>query len=194
MLIDRHLEVYRLARDCVELGARHQTLTILTGLSDAVLAGLFADQPAWRRSGRMPASTETYLNQSLTDRVEIALFANLFEDMWTDSVRAGQALVGAYRLYMRYCGVRPRVSFDVAFMFASHLRGIWLCDTQQLALSYCEQCERGSVTEAGTDFVVDCPFCKVLDRFRLDRRLRDHFAGDGGATAPFFALPRRAAG
>ena len=175
MQVDRHLQAVQLARDCVELGARHHTIRVVTGLSDTVLSSLFADQTWWKRCGRTPVSTDTYLNQSLPDRVEVCLFANLFDEVFKDTPLPAEALVASYRLYLRYCGVRPRVSFDVAFMIASDLRGLWHCEKPRLTLVACTTCQKRSLASCGATFVGDCPFCRIVDRYWRDRRVRSHF-------------------
>lgn len=169
--IERHITSLRLAQQCMELGARRRTVSIITGLSDKqLMTKFFFDRGDWPR-GRSPDTAEWVFKANQPIRAEAAVFAGLLRSILEDKDRhPGEALVAAYKGYQSVCGGRARVPFDVAFGLARDLHGLWTRTPPRISLEPCKHCGLDSIEQRGAPRV-NCPFCALLYRYRYDRRL-----------------------
>ena len=84
---------------------------------------------------------------------------------------AGEALVFAYRAYQAATLPPYRISLDRAFNLVSYIDGIWLASAPALSVLTCPGCGCEFIAAVGTVAHPGepCPFCKLLERFHLDR-------------------------
>ena len=155
--------MYRLAtletvRQCLELGARPRTTTLLTGLSTKAVLRLTAEAGLEIPRGRPPYSQEFFHAAAPWMKAQISVFAAKYEWLRSQQVVPAQALISAYR---HCCGGAhvPSFSFDQAFFVISCLAGLWGISKRSLFLHPCSAC-------ASPHLVIDpgapassCPFC-----------------------------------
>jgi hypothetical protein len=174
---ERRIRSLKIAKDCAELGARFRTICCITGLTNREVNNLFfADSQSIPR-GRPPESPEWYHSANLLNRVEASIVISTYRRIRDLGFAPAEALVAGYRHYQAACRQRPRVSFDRAFDLVSHVDGLWLATKPNLSLLTCDNCEAQYVATASTHPVSsqDCPFCKLLARYRLDARIQAAF-------------------
>jgi len=174
---DRQLHALRLAKDCMELGARARTIHHVTGLPPRELQRLFFPDPKVTPRGRAPDSPEWYHSANLLYRAESSIFASIFRRLRVSGFAAGDTLVGAYRHYQTICQCPLRISFDRAFDLASHTDGIWLAKSSTFSVVTCPACGSEFLAAAGTVASTNenCPFCRLVDRYDTDQRVQISF-------------------
>ncbi len=170
---ERHIRALLLAKACAELGGRVRTITNITGLNHALVVRLFFEDEGTARRGRPPDSTNWFDRSNLLDRVEASIFVALFARMRALGLEPPDALIGAFRQYREKCGPAPRISFDRAFDLVRNTFGVWRVDrTPQLMLTDCQKCNYRFLCPPGER---GCHFCKLLKRYRSDKRVQAHF-------------------
>ena len=89
----------------------------------------------------------------------------------------GEALLGAYSRYAGVCQAPHRISFDRAFDLAAHTDGLWLTETRSFSLVVCPACHSEFLAAFGSVALSndDCPFCKLVQRYRTDSRVQSSF-------------------
>lgn len=174
---DRYLNALRLAKDCNELGARTRTIHHLTGLPPRELQRLFFNAAKAAPRGRAPDSPEWYYGANLLYRAESSIFVCAFRRLRDSGFAAGESLVGAYRHYQAVCQGPHRISFDRAFDLASHTDAIWLAKSSAFSVVTCPVCGSEFLAAAGTVASSNdrCPFCRLLQRYDTDQRVRYSF-------------------
>ena len=175
--VDRPIRALALAKACADHGARVRTISLLTGLNPRdLLRLLFPDRQAVPR-GRSPDSPEWYHGANLLCRAEASIVAVIYRQLRSADFGAGDALLGAYRHYLGVCQPPHRISFDRAFDLAAHTDGLWLTETPSFTLVVCPACHSeflaaiGSVARSNDQ----CPFCKLVQRYRTDPRVQSSF-------------------
>ncbi|MES2260939.1 MAG: FlhC family transcriptional regulator [Pseudomonadota bacterium] len=174
---ERHLRALSLAKDCAALGARIRTIGYVTGMAHTQLVDLFfADRNSSTR-GRPPDSPDWYHSANLLNRTEASIFVSVYRRIRELGFGPADALVTAYKHYQTVCHDEPRISFDRAFDMASHMDGIWLVRTSSFSLVTCPVCASQYVTAVGSHATTnyECPFCKLVKRYRLDPRIQSSF-------------------
>lgn len=174
---ERHLKRIALARECLQLGARQRTIEILTGLHGRQIAGLLHADQCIPPRGRPPDTPEWYHGGTMLDRTEASVFATLYRRLRDLEFEPVRALLGAYRHYRTVCWHAHRLSFDRAFDLARHLDGIWNAPEACFSLATCPDCGSQYLTDAGPRVRSnhDCPFCKLMARYRCDPRVQTSF-------------------
>lgn len=176
--IERHIRTLSLAHACVQLGARMRTTSYVTGMSHGELGKFYLPGEGVFRAGRLPASPDWLMDKTnCLDRAELSIFAAIFHRVMAQNVAHGDGLVAAYKLYKGTCAVHPRVSFDRAFDVACHLKGIWTHHVANIALYPCSQCSSLNLSSLGDERLLNhgCVFCRLLERYEKDPRIRAGF-------------------
>lgn len=180
-----HIRSLQLASACVELGARIQTVSLVTGLRTAELRRLFySDVPS--ASGRRTDLCNWYHEANIVLRAEACVFANISSTLITQLECAqGEALVQAYRLYREQCIATPRLSFERAFNVQCNLQGVWTTNTPQLSLRSCRHCGSRHLAAVGdvTSDLDGCVICKLVKSFHRRPHQRSSFQRQAAASA-----------
>lgn len=180
---ERHIRALGLAKECAALGARIRTIGYVTGLAHGQLASLFfADRKSAPR-GRPPDSPDWYHSANLLNRTEASIFVSIYRRIRELGFGPAEALVSGYKHYLSVCHAHPRISFDRAFDLASHMDGLWIVRTPSFSLVTCPACASQYVTSVSAKPATnrECPFCKLVNRYRRDPRIQTSF--------PVSALP-----
>ncbi len=174
---ERQIRLLRLAQECSELGARSRTIHCITGLPTRELQRLFFADARFARRGRAPDSPEWYHGANLLHRAEASIFVSIYRRLRSGDFAAADSLVAAYRHYQSLCQPPYRISFDRAFDLASHVDGIWATGTIALSVVPCAACGSEHLAAVGSiaSTCEHCPFCRLLQRYRCDRRLQTSF-------------------
>ena len=173
---ERQLRAVRLAMDCADLGARVRTIHHLCGLPPRELQRLLFSDPYAIPRGRAPDSPEWYHSANLLFRADASVFMATYHRAHQGGFAAADALVGAYRHYMLVTQTPHRISFDRAFDLASHLDGIWVARAPSFSVVTCPACASDFLTSLGSVAdAQDCPFCKLVKRYRHDPRIQSSF-------------------
>jgi len=180
---ERHIRALALAKECAALGARMRTIAYVTGLAHAQLIHLFFADRASAPRGRPPDSPDWYHGANLLNRTEASIFVSIYRRIRELGFAPGEALVAGYKHYLSVCRAHPRISFDRAFDLASHMDGLWIVRTPSFSLVTCPACASQYVTAVSAPPATshECPFCKLLARYRRDPRIQTSF--------PVSALP-----
>lgn len=171
---DRHLRAIQLAKQLAALGARLKTIHIITGIPPLQVKSLFFPDPRSIPRGRAPDSAEWYHGANIILRTDACLIGAKYRQLRVQGLCAAEALVLAYRAYQAATLPPCRISLDRAFNLISYIDGIWLACAPTLSVLTCPSCgceflaAVGTVTHPGDT----CPFCKLFERFHLDRRVR----------------------
>lgn len=174
---ERHIRALKLAKECAALGARSRTIEYVTGLSHSEVGRLFFPDRASTPRGRLPDSPDWYHNSNLLARVEASIFVSVYRRIRVLGFGPAEALVSGYKHYRQVCRVRPRIGFDRAFYFASHIDGLWIVRTQNFSLVTCPTCASQYIASIGAETVTnrECPFCKLVRRYPCDSRIQTSF-------------------
>jgi flagellar transcriptional activator FlhC len=174
---ERHIRALALAKACVALGARIRTVSYVTGLPHGQLTQLFYSDCTLSQRGRAPDSSEWYHSANLLNRTEASIFLSIYRRIRDLGFGPTDALVAGYRHYLTVCRTRPRIHFDRAFDLASHMDGLWTARTPSFSLVTCPTCTSQYVTAVCAHPATnhECPFCKLVHRFRRDPRLQTSF-------------------
>lgn len=174
---ERHIHALALAKECVALGARLRTVGYMTGLPHGQLTHLFFSDCTVAQRGRAPDSPDWYHSANLLNRTEASIFVSIYRRIRELGFGPADALVAGYRHYRAVCSHQPRIQFDRAFDLASHLDGLWTVRTPSFSLATCPVCKSQYVTSVGAAPATnhECPFCKLLDRYRRDPRIQTCF-------------------
>ena len=174
----QRLNALTMARQCVEFGGRVATVEHLTGLSSADFHHLaFASKHASPR-GRAPNSVDwLHRRTTLLDQASAALIMSVYRRLRTGGFMPADALLGAYGQYRSICAPPYRISLDRALDLASNLDGIWLSTVRTLDVIRCPACGSDRLTYLGADarLATGCPFCVLLQRYRIDQYLQALF-------------------
>jgi flagellar transcriptional activator FlhC len=160
----RHWHALQLAKQAVEFGARLSIVTAFTGISKPELERLFCDTERPRTStGRHPWSPYWFLTNSIVIEIQAAVFYGCFRRIRQLGHPASDALIAAYRNYLRLFSHDPRLSFDRAFELITHIEGIWTEIKPSLMTVACSDCKSAYIMSRREDAVGSgqCPFCKV---------------------------------
>lgn len=184
---ERHIRALALAKECVALGARIRTVAYVTGLPHGQLTHLFFSDCTLAQRGRAPDSPDWYHSANLINRTEASIFLSIYRRIRELGFGPTEALVAGYRHYLTVCRNHPRIHFDRAFDLASHMDGLWTVRTPSFSLVTCPTCTSQYVTSVSAHPTTnhECPFCKLVKRYRRDPRLQTSF--------PVNALPDIAA-
>ncbi len=169
-----------LASECARLGGRPRTIHLVTGMPLPEIQRLFFVDPRLAPRGRAPDSPEWYHAANLLNRTQASIFSSIFMRLRKAGIAAEDALVGAYKNYLSACPPPHRISFDRAFDLAAHTdggQGRWICQRAAFCVRTCKQCAREYLTSLGvqSNTAQDCPFCKLLQRYESDPRLKKSF-------------------
>lgn len=173
--VDRHIRSLCQAKICAELGARIKTIAYITGIAHNELVRLFFVDEHSAPRGRPPDSPEWYHQANLVEKVEASMFAAAFARLEALGFGPVDALIGSYRIYRTLCSQAPRISFDRAFDLVCSLKGIWARKQPQLAHHACHRCHSTYLIAVGDYSGNDCPFCKLVKRYSIDRRIQSLF-------------------
>ena len=171
---DRHLRAIQLAQQLAALGARLKTIHLITGIPPRQVQALFFPDPRSIPRGRAPDSPEWYHGANLILRADACLIGAKYRQLRVQGLTAGDALILAYRAYQAATLPPHRISLDRAFNLISYIDGIWLAAAPTLSVLACPSCGCQFIGALGTVAHADgsCPFCKLLERFQLDPRIR----------------------
>jgi hypothetical protein len=175
--VDRQILALALARECAAHGARVRTISHLTGMNPRdLLRLLFPDRQRVPR-GRSPDSPEWYHGTNLLNRAEASIVMSIYHRLRAAGFGGGEALLGAYSRYAGVCQAPHRISFDRAFDLAAHTDGLWLTETRSFSLVVCPACHSEFLAAFGSVALSndDCPFCKLVQRYRTDSRVQSSF-------------------
>jgi flagellar transcriptional activator FlhC len=174
---ERHIRTLGLATECAALGARSRTIEYVTGLAHGEIGRLFFSDRASAPQGRAPYSPDWYHNANLLSRAEASIFVSIYRRIRGLGFGPAEALVSGYKHYLQVCSVRPRIGFDRAFYFASHVDGLWIVRAQNFSLVTCPACASQYVASIGAKAVTnsECPFCKLVKRYPRDPRIQTSF-------------------
>ena len=175
--VDRQLRALRLAKACAAHGARVRTICHLTGIPPRQVLRLFFENRSVVPRGRPPDSPEWYHGANLLYRADASIVMSMYSRLRAAGFGGNDSLVGAYD---QYHGIGPcphRISFDRAFDLAAHTEGIWLTDTQSFSLVACPACRSEFLASYGSIATSNdqCPFCRLVQRFRTDPRVQASF-------------------
>ncbi len=172
----RHLDAIQRAMDCAELGARVRTIRCVTGLPPRMLQRLLFTESNAIPRGRAPDSPEWYHSANLLYRTDASLFAAVYQRLRRSGFGPADALTGGYRHYRLLTAEPSRISFDRAFDLASHIDGIWVARSASFEVIACAHCASEFLVSLGTvASAANCPFCKLLQRYRHDPRVQTAF-------------------
>ena len=174
--LDRHMRSLALARECATLGARRRTIVFVTGLHKNEVARLLFEDGESPKPGRHPESAEWLYKCNLFTQVEASTFVAIYRRLRALGLCASESLVAAFKCYRAQFVAAPRLNFERAFDLACHTDGIWSCDRVALGLHACARCGShflSSVYQRGSPSG-DCPFCKLLRRYRSDKRVQEY--------------------
>lgn len=171
---DRHLRAVQLAKQLVALGARLKTIQLITGMPPTQAQQLFFADHRTIPRGRAPDSAEWYHGANLILRIDACLIGAKYRQLRRQGLNPGEALLFSYRAYRAVTQPPHRISLDRAFNLASYIDGIWLARAPALSVSTCPHCGCEFLVAVGTIAHLSdpCPFCKLLSRFHIDRRLQ----------------------
>jgi flagellar transcriptional activator FlhC len=174
---ERHIRSLELAKECVALGARIRTISLVTGMAHGQLAALFFSDSKSAPRGRPPDSPEWYHSANLLNRADASIFVSIYRRIRDLGFGPAEALIAGFKHYLAACRTLPRISFDRAFDLASHMDGIWLVQTASFTLATCPTCASQYVTSLGDQprSNHECPFCKLVKRYRRDPRIQTSF-------------------
>jgi flagellar transcriptional activator FlhC len=190
---ERHIEALGLAKECAALGARSRTIEFVTGLSHGEVGRLFFSDRSSAPRGRAPASPEWYHSANLLNRVEASIFVSIYRRIRNLGFGPAEALVSGYKHYRQVCTAQLRISFDRAFDLASHMDGLWLVREPNFSLMTCVSCTSQYVASPSANAIADdCPFCKLIRRYRRDPRLQASFPMKPMPEIPRMPLAARA--
>lgn len=175
----RRLQALSIAKRCVDLGARLSTIEHLSGLPQSEFRHLAFPTRSTVPRGRSPGSVDwLHRRTTVLEQAAAAVVMAGYRRLRNGGFPAPEALLGAYSHYREICDPPHRITLDRALDLASHVDGIWLARHCSLDLVTCAACgseylatlgcEKGSAAE-------DCPFCVLIQRYRVDRRLQLHF-------------------
>lgn len=169
---DRRLHTLQIARECASFGARRRTISIITGLSASQLSEWFYPDSESAPRGRSPDTRDWYHTTTLFNRVEASVFTSIYRRIRDLRFNPTESLVSGYRHYRK--SHRPTlIDFDRAFDLAAHLDGLWHIREKSFSIITCPQCESHHLTSFSLHPIhKDCPFCKLIQRYPNDRRLR----------------------
>ena len=207
---DLRLRSLSLARECAVLGARPSTIASLTGISHGEVLKLFFDSRVPR--GIHPTSIEWFFSKTTKIvQVECAIFASLLERLREAGHASSQALVGAYKEYVRCyrhllhtpaelqkMNSTDSLTFDRAFYLAANLAlscasdgALWLMREPALFLQSCSSCRGRFVASSALvrKSSVECPTCWLQDRFYRHKDIRERFASTGAQSQLHVAPP-----
>ena len=174
---ERHIKALKLAKKCAEHGARLRTVAYVTGLPHSQLNQLFFPDRQLAQRGRPPDSPEWYHGTNLLNRTEASIVTSIYRRIRELGFGPAEALVSGYQHYLGVCNNPARISFDRAFDLASHLDGLWIVLTPSFSLATCPVCKCQYVTAVGVLPATncECPFCKLVSRYRRDPRIQISF-------------------
>jgi len=171
---ERQLRRIALVRECAQLGARQRTIELLTGLTSRQVAAMLDADHFTAPRGRPPNTPDWYHGGTMLDRTEASVFAISYRRLRGLDFEPLRALLGGYQHYRSVCWHAHRLSFDRAFDLARRLDGIWGAGQACFSLATCADCGCQYLTNAGlpTGSRLDCPFCRLQARYRLDPRVQ----------------------
>ena len=176
----RHVQALDIARRALAAGARTSTVGFLTGLDRWALRRYFvfdaADAP---RPGKRPDSPERFVkNATLLTMIEASMVYAIYRDHRDRWPHPAEALLAAYAHYVSR-RVPHELSFDRVFYVVSWTDRLWAWAAREAVFRFtrCGHCHcRYLAPPASVDnHARDCPFCKLILRYRRDRRLSSRF-------------------
>lgn len=167
------LQRLELAAQCLELGARVHTLSLLTGLPPRQLQTFL--RPPGNLRGRRPDTREWYHGANLPARAEASVIVSLFLRLNAPEILPQAVFHSVYRHYAASCRRSPRISFERAFDLIARATGRWIPGKPGFSLHACPVCRceyLTTLTNIAPRSNGDCPFCKLLKRYHKDARLQ----------------------
>ena len=174
--IDRHLRALSIAKECGILGARVRTVMLITGLSRSETVRILVDEGAFPKSGKHPESPEWLHKCNLFSQIEASIFISMYRRFRSHGISPSESLVTAFKHYLVYFDSKARLNFDRAFNLVCHIDGIWSCTKPSMSLLICTTCRSqylSSLCHPMHDHR-NCPFCKLIDRYKWDKRVQDY--------------------
>lgn len=205
--IDTHIKRLALAREAAQLGGRFKVVAQLSCLRHRECRRLFTPVGERKRRGNHLTSDNWAVEASLLNRVEAAIFCNLYERLRIAGHGASVAMVAAYRefasSYQPIIHDRKRIersqsgemlTFDRAFHLVANLRlqcppdpALWLRPDPKYSLVTCPDCSARTVHSPSDVF--RCPMCRFVHRLKLDPRLQHVMALAEHLNRDFRAAP-----
>ena len=178
----------------MQLGARSRTIELLTGLSASRIASHFHGHPSPSQRGRPPDSREWYYKTTLPNRAQACMLVSIYHRLCQLGIDPAQALVRGYAHYAAACKGEHRLKFDSAFDLVAHFDGRWIVAQRSFALADCPICGSQVLTGPQSDAAIriagkECPFCRLIERFRRDPRIQDSFPVVPVAEPPVIQFP-----
>ncbi|WP_418319650.1 FlhC family transcriptional regulator [Piscinibacter sakaiensis] len=187
----RRLQALSIAKRCVDLGARLSTIEQLSGLPQPEFRHLAYPTRSTVPRGRTPSSVDwLHRRTTVLEQAAAAVVMSSYRRLREGGFPASEALLGAYSHYTEVCDPPYRINLDRALDLASHLDGIWLSRGRSLELIRCPACGSEHLATLGSEtrFGSDCPFCALIQRYRVDPRLRAHFPARPPLAASDFQI------
>ena len=145
-----------------------------------------------RKAGQNPSSPEWFFGKAcLLDQLDASMFMAKFHRLVVLGVSYPEALVTSYKQYrvmreepdasaLPQDGVegkaKIRLTFDRAFDLACHTYAIWRTAKPSLMLADCPKCHSRYLTALSLRPDPNgCFFCKLLERYRTNERIRKSF-------------------
>jgi len=179
-LAARHVRALDIARQALAAGARTSTVGYLTGLDRSTLRRYFVfDAGEGPRPGKRPDSPERFIkNATLTTMIEASMVYAIYRDHRDRLPHPAEALLAAYAHYTSR-RVPHELSFDRVFYVVSWTDRLWAWVAREPVFRFtaCNRCHCRYLAPPATvdNHVRDCPFCKLVQRYRRDGKLHSRF-------------------
>lgn len=176
----RHVQALDIARRALAVGARTSTVGYLTGLDRWALRRYFVfDAGDGPKPGKRPDSPERFVkNATLPTMIDASMLFAIYRDHRDRFPHPAEALLAAHAHYVRR-RVPHQLSFDRAFYIVSWTDRLWAWAAREPVFRFtgCGRCHCRYLAPlaAVANHARDCPFCKLMLRYRRDRRLHRHF-------------------
>lgn len=174
---NHHIRALSLAKKCAELGARVRTIGLVTGIDEEEVKRLLFQDSRSPPRGNKHNSTEWYHGANTIEQAEASIFIGIYQGMRALGVGYAEALVSGYEEFLllrRDPEVKKRISFDRAFDLVCRTEAIWTIGTPELTVCGCSCCSHRYLAAPG-DRTLRCPFCRLQERYSIDRRIQRCF-------------------
>src|SRR6218665_1542066 len=158
---ERQLRRIALVRECAQLGARQRTIELLTGLTSRQVAAMLDADHFTAPRGRPPNTPDWYHGGTMLDRTEASVFAISYRRLRGLDFEPLRALLGGYP-HHRSGG------------WAGGVGGLGGAGQACSPPAPCADWGCQYLTNAGLPpgSRLDCPFCRLQARYRLDPRVQ----------------------
>lgn len=154
------LRALETARQCAMLGARHRTISFITGLTPGYIARAVYCKQYPAPIGRPQYSEDFLFKTTRRLQAEASLLAAHYRRLTDDGFRPADALIIAYR---QHHTTHPfsDLHFDQAFFMVSRLDGIWAANKSVLSFVECLNCHSAYLAAHGMAKRDNCPVCRT---------------------------------